>query len=192
MLDDTLHGDTLLVYIDEAHIGQDTDGGYGWSICGQRFWVSSCSPGLAKVSLYGVYLYNLGQVRLFAYDKAERFNTIDILLKLRSEFLDRHICVIWDGASYHRAEAVRETASLLDIRLQPLPAYSPDFMPVEHLWRWLREDVTYHACYTSRENLLERIEKFQEEVNAEPIALADRLWVKNHLEFEEEKLRVSI
>ena len=31
-----------------------------------------------------------------------------------------------------------------NIDLVPLPGYSPDFMPVEALWRWLREDVTYH------------------------------------------------
>jgi transposase len=28
-----------------------------------------------------------------------------------------------------------------DDRLSP-PGYSPDLMPVEALWRWLREDVT--------------------------------------------------
>ncbi len=34
----------------------------------------------------------------------------------------------------------------LKITIEPLPVYSPDFMPVEHLWQWLREEVTYHAC----------------------------------------------
>jgi hypothetical protein len=35
------------------------------------------------------------------------------------------------------------------------------------------------------------VEQFQQEINAQPLALADRLWVKNHLDPEEEKLRVS-
>ena len=47
-----------LIYVDEAHIHLDSDQGYGWSIKGERFWVSSSSPGLEKVSFYGVYLYN--------------------------------------------------------------------------------------------------------------------------------------
>ncbi|NER85424.1 MAG: hypothetical protein F6K42_39230 [Leptolyngbya sp. SIO1D8] len=59
LLDEALHEQCLLVYIDEAHVHLDTDEGYGWSIRGERFWVSSSSPGLAKVSFYGVYLYNL-------------------------------------------------------------------------------------------------------------------------------------
>ena len=51
----------LLVYVDEAHIHQDADLGYGWAERGQRFWVASTSPGLsARVSFYGLYLYNEG------------------------------------------------------------------------------------------------------------------------------------
>ncbi|NJL61344.1 MAG: hypothetical protein HC903_05340 [Methylacidiphilales bacterium] len=53
------------------------------------------------------------------------------------------------GAPYHRAQSVKEALEVLQINLEPLPAYSPDFMPVEHLWQWLREDVTYHTCYRS-------------------------------------------
>lgn len=71
LLDDALHQRCLVVYIDEAHIHLDTDEGYGWSIKGQRFWVSSSSPGLEKVSFYGLYLYNLGQVRLWAYQRSQ-------------------------------------------------------------------------------------------------------------------------
>ena len=35
-----------LVYLDEAHIHQDVDLGYGWGERGQRFQVASSSPGL--------------------------------------------------------------------------------------------------------------------------------------------------
>src|SRR3954452_11227616 len=36
-----------------------------WAERGERFWVASSSPGLsARVSFYGLYLYNEGQVRL--------------------------------------------------------------------------------------------------------------------------------
>jgi hypothetical protein len=95
LLDEALQGRCLWVYIDEAHIHLDTDEGYGWSIYGERFWVSSSSPGRAKVSFYGVYLYNLGQVRIFSYDKADQFNTIDVLKRLRVEFPDMVIKLIW-------------------------------------------------------------------------------------------------
>jgi len=72
LLDEALHERCLLVYIDEAHVHLDTDEGYGWSIKGERLWVSSSSPGLEKVSFYGLYLYNLGQVRILPYERANR------------------------------------------------------------------------------------------------------------------------
>ena len=68
-----------LVYLDEAHIHQDVDLGYGWGERGKRFYVASSSPGLAaKVSFYGLYLYNQGQVRLWPYARASGVHTIDV------------------------------------------------------------------------------------------------------------------
>ena len=95
LLDSAAQGERLIIFMDEAHIHLDTDEGYGWSVKGERFWVSSSSPGLAKVSFYGVYLYNKG------YDKANGINTKDALKKIRAEFPSAQITLIWDGASYH-------------------------------------------------------------------------------------------
>ena len=182
----------LLVYVDEAHIHQDADLGYGWGERGQRFHVASRSPGLsAKVSFYGLYLYNEGQVRLWPYPRANGCHTIDVLRRLRAEAPDRKLIVLWDGASYHRAKAVREVASELRIDLTPLPGYSPDLMPVEALWRWLREDVTYHHCHASAEDLTRRVSDFETRLNRDPYVIADRLWVKDRLDPDEEKLRFS-
>lgn len=47
----------------------------------------------------------------------------------------------------------------LGVALQPLPAYSPDFMPVEHLWHWPREDLTYHTCYDQVAELITQFEQ---------------------------------
>jgi transposase len=181
-----------LVYLDEAHIHQDVDPGYGWGECGKRFYVASTSPGLsAKVSFYGLYLYNAGQVRIWPYPRANGTHTIDVLRRLRAEIPSGPLSVIWDGAPYHRATAVWSAAARLGIRLLPLPSYSPDLMPVEALWRWLREDVTYHHCHATPEDLIRQVNTFAATVNANAYSVADRLWVKDHLDPEEEKLRFS-
>jgi transposase len=183
----------LLVYLDEAHIHQDADLGYGWSARGQRFFVASSSPGLsARVSVYGLYLYNEGQVRLWPFPRANGEHTIAVLRRLRAAFPDEALIVLWDGAPYHRAKIVQAVATTLGIRLMPLPGYSPDLMPVEALWRWLREDVTYHHCHASAEDLARRVGDFEARLNQDPLAIADRLWVKDCLDPEEEKLRFSI
>ncbi len=64
-------------------------------------------------------------------------------------------------------------------------------MPVEHLWQWRREDVTYHACYDKKADLIAQVEDFRRRINANSLDVADRLWVTTHLQPEEEKLRVS-
>jgi transposase len=186
------HDRHLLVYLDEAHIHQDADLGYGWSERGRRLWVASPSPRLSdKLSFYGLYLYNEGQVRLWPYARANGEHTVDVLRRLRTEWPEDKLIVVWDGASYHRACVVREAAEALNIDLVPLPGYSPDFMPVEALWRWLREDVTYHYCHPTAEDLSRRVAAFEARLNQDACAVADRLWVKDHLDPDEEKLRFS-
>jgi transposase len=186
------HNRHRLVYLDEAHIHQDADLGYGWAERGQRRWVASSSPGLsAKVSFYGLYLYDEGAVRLWPYSRANGEHTIDVLRRLRAEHPDRALVVLWDGAPYHRARTVRDVAAALRIELMPLPSCSPDPMPVEALWRWLREDVTYHHCHATLDDLTRRVAAFQARINQEPRIPADRLWVKDRLDPEEEKLRFS-
>lgn len=88
-------------------------------------------------------------------------------------------------------QAVCARAEELGIELLRLPAYSPDFMPVEALWRWLREDGTYHRCHLSAQDLLERVKAFERRLNQDPVSVARRLRTKSHLVQEEEDLRFS-
>ena len=85
-----LHNATLgkenLVFVDEAHFHLDCDEGYGWTIKGKRAWISSNSPGLKKVSFYGVYFYNQANVQIFPFLTANGDNTVDVLKKIRANF----------------------------------------------------------------------------------------------------------
>jgi transposase len=193
LLDRVLHNeDLVLAYIDEAHVHQDADMGFGWSTCGERLYVASSSPGLkAKVTFFGIYLYSEPTVRIWPYERANGTLTIDVLERLRREHRNRPIIVVWDGASYHRSQIVRDAAERLKIQLVRLPPYSPDFMPVEALWHWLREEVTYNFCHDTPRELIERVERFVETICSDVCALADRLSVKDELDPDEEKVRFS-
>lgn len=192
LLMDATHGKHLLVYVDEAHIHQDADLGYMWSERGRRAWVGSTSPGLsAKASFYGFYAYNEGQVHIWSSERANSEITIGMLKRLRETYPDEHLVLVWDGAAYHRSRATRAAAASLEITLVPLPGYSPDFMPVEALWRWLREEVTYNHCHRTREDLIAAVAAFERRINEDCYAVADRLWVRDSLTPEEEELRVS-
>jgi transposase len=130
-------------------------------------------------------------VRLWPSPRANGEHTIDVVRRLRAEGHERQLIVLGDGAPDHRANAVREVATTLGIELMPRPGYSPDRRPVEALWRWLREDVTSHHCQASAEDLTRRVAEFEARLNRDPFVVADRLWVKDHLDPDEEKLRFS-
>ena len=49
-----------------------------------------------------------------------------LLRRLRAPLPDGKLVLIWDGAPYHRATAVRAAAADLGSGLAPLPGYSPD------------------------------------------------------------------
>jgi transposase len=92
-------------------------------------------------------------VRIWSYARANGEHTIGVLRRLRAEIPEGKLIVIWDGATYHRAKSVWSAVASLDIHLKPLPGYSPDLMPVEALWRWVRENVTYHHCHATADDL---------------------------------------
>ena len=53
-----IHNGDALFFIDEAHVHQDADLGHTWARRGQRYYVSSTSPGLSRVTFFGAYNYN--------------------------------------------------------------------------------------------------------------------------------------
>src|SRR5262249_44680657 len=138
-----------------------------------------------------LYLLQEGQVRIWPYLRANGTYTVNVLGRLRAEFPGRTIRLIWDGASYHRSALVKQAAADRSIELRPLPGYSPDFIAVEALWRWLREEVTYNHCHTTPGELIERVASFEAHINADPDLVVTRLRVKVQLDPVEEQMRIA-
>ncbi len=86
------------------------------------------------------------------------------------------------------AIVVQEIAKRFNLELISLLAYSPDFMIVEALWCWLREDLTYHYCYESKDELVRAVDQFCRNINQDPVTVADRLWGASSLDEKVEKL----
>lgn len=184
-------GREKLVFIDEAHVHQDADLGHTWSRRGQRYYVASTSPGLARVTFFGAYVYNDRKVGIWPAARGNASTAIECLESIRAAFPDDRLRICWDGASYHRAEDVLERARELGILITPLPAYSPDFMPVEALWRWMREEVTYNHCHATAAALIAGVDAFQIKANEQSDVVFKRLYVRTGLDLNQEKLRIS-
>ena len=64
--------------------------------------------------------------------------------------------LIWDNAPPHQPHRVREAAQAAGMTLAFLPYRSPELMPLEDLWRGLKQTVAAHRCYPSLDELAQR------------------------------------
>lgn len=184
----------ILIYIDEAHIHRDMDLGHTWAPKGKpAYRISPCSPLSDRINWYGAYNFTDGQCLIWNEGNCNKEHTVAFLDRL-AEWLgetERLVTIIWDGAPWHRARIAQAKAAHLGFRLMPLPGYSPDLNPIEGLWKWLREEVTYNHSYKTMRDLFDACKAFIERINLDPDAIVKRLWPKLDLDPEFEKLLVS-
>jgi transposase len=64
--------------------------------------------------------------------------------------------LIWDNAPPHHPHRVRDAAAATGITLAFLPFRSPELMPLEDLWRGLKQTVAANRCYPTLQELTDR------------------------------------
>lgn len=79
-------------------------------------------------------------------------------MKFLSQLLDHYTCpiiLIEDGVPYHRAKVVTKFVEDNKDRLtlEPLPSFSPDFNPIEKLWKNTKRDATHLKYFETFEEL---------------------------------------
>lgn len=115
---------------------------------------------------------------------SETMNTENMgrfLAQVGSAYPDRHVVMVLDGASSHRALAlpVPENVSLIH-----LPPYSPELNPTEILWHELREKNCSNRVFDSLDAVVEQVEQGLRNLAANPGAVS-RLsawpWIMNSI-----------
>ncbi|MDI6769793.1 MAG: transposase, partial [Anaerolineales bacterium] len=72
----------------------------------------------------------------------------------------QHLIIIQDGARYHTSKAMDEFfAKHADrITVFQLPRYSPDFNPIEYLWRNIKKQATHLRYFPTFEDLTQKVD----------------------------------
>jgi transposase len=93
-------------------------------------------------------------------------NAIIDFLRLILQKVKQKVILIWDNASIHDCQAMRQFLSAdpmaQNIHLSKIPFYSPQFNPDEQVWNLVKNYGLYNTCYRSVKEL---IEKLDEELN---------------------------
>ena len=145
----------LLLFGDEASFAQWGSLSYTWAPTGHQPAVPT--SGIRKAyKVFGLIDYFSG--RFFYKAQTGRFNSesyaaflLDVLRQTT-----QHVFVIQDGARYHTSKAMTQFFEAHAKRLTKvqLPAYSPDFNPIEYLWKKVKKLAT-HLKYFPEFTLLQ-------------------------------------
>lgn len=61
------------------------------------------------------------------------------------EYKNKRICVLWDNASWHKNQTLREALkkgnALEQVHLIAMPPYAPDMNPEEHVWKYGKDAI---------------------------------------------------
>jgi transposase len=150
-------------FVDEAHFYADVDLHGKWVLKGTPAVVDSTSPRYGeKASYYSAVCPETGEVEampLAGNSSAE--TSVSFLQQLRAHH-PTPLVVFWDNAPVHGGEPLRDYLRTPDLRLRlvRLPAYSPDFNADEHIWAWVREEVTANTCFGTAAKVRAHVDPF--------------------------------
>ena len=157
-----------VMFEDEARFGRISDPRRCWAPAGVR----------PEVHTQIVREYEYAFAAVSAHD-----GTLDTLVlpsvhaEARSVFLaevsQRHahefILMVWDGAGWHRAKRLQVPSNM---KLIPLPAWSPQLNPVEHLWDEVRGKWFANRVFGSMSALEEQLVRALTSLENDPQRMA--------------------
>ncbi len=152
-----------IFFVDEAHFRADVGVRAKWVLRGQPALIDSTSPRLGeKVSYYSGVCLETGDVEVMPVPDTCTAQTSMMFLQQLRQNHTVPLIVIWDNGPAHRGEPIRTylTTPDLNLRLVPLPAYSPDFNADEAIWDWIRDEVTANTCFGTKAKVQEKVDAF--------------------------------
>ena len=150
----------FLLFGDEVSFAQWGSLSYTWALKGQQPEVPT-SGKRKGYKIFGLIDYFSGQ--FFYQSQTGRFNSesyaaflLDVLSQTK-----KHVIVIQDGARYHTSQAMKQffEAHADRLTIEQLPAYSPDFNPIEHLWKKVKKEATHLKYFPEFTDLQEEVDR---------------------------------
>src|SRR5262249_26455139 len=138
----------LILFEDEASFAQWGSLSYTWARRGQQPEVKT-SGKRKGYKVFGAIEYFSG--RLFYQGIEGRFNSESYqgFVQMLMEQTTQPLFLIHDGARYHTSAATQAflAAHRDRITVEPLPSYSPDYNPIEYLWKKTKKRATHNQYF---------------------------------------------
>lgn len=131
-----------MVLADECHLLWGDVCGYGWGKSSERL-VAPVSNAKARQSYFGALNGKTGELVLQTADKADSVATVAFLEHLQAYYLNKRLWVVWDNASYHTSQLVKDYLQKVNgtrpesqwpLTLIGLATNAPEQNPIEDVW----------------------------------------------------------
>jgi transposase len=150
----------LLLFGDEASFPQWGTLTYTWARRGQQPMVKT-SGKRKGYKVFGLIEYFTG--RLFYQGQEGRLNSTTYIAFLKGVLAQttHRLLLIQDGARYHTSAETKAFFAQQAARLQvfQLPTYSPDYNPIEKLWKKIKQQDTHLHYFPTFEALTDKVEQ---------------------------------
>jgi transposase len=159
----------MILFVDEASFAQWGSLSYTWAKQGQTPLVKTSG----KRKGYKVFgAIELFSGRLFFQGIQGRFNSQSYQEFVRHVLSQtkQHLFWIQDGARYHTCARSQQFFEQQRERITvwQLPSYSPDYNPIEYLWRNTKKEATHNKYFADFEQLVQMVEQTLAEMATQP------------------------
>jgi transposase len=152
--------DASILFGDEASFPQWGTLTYTWAKRGQQPTIKT--SGIRKgYKVFGLIDYFTGRLYYKGHEGRLTSESYAGFLKSILDKTEKHIILVQDGASYHTSKAMKQFFEEHKARLTvyPLPSYSPDYNPIEKLWKEIKKDGTHLHYFPTFEDLINKVEE---------------------------------
>ena len=87
------------------------------------------------------------------------------LAQTAAQFPDEHCVMILDGAGWHKAHDLVVPSNMT---LVPLPPYSPELNPAEHVWDYIRENDLRNLVFPDLDKVMDAVETSLHHLHGSP------------------------
>jgi transposase len=148
-----------ILFGDEASFPQWGSLSYTWARVGHTPMIKT-SGKRKGYKVFGLIEYSTG--KFFSQAQEGRLTTAAYLHFLEDvlDKTDNHLLIIQDGAKYHTSAEAKEffNDNADRMTVYQLPTYSPDYNPIEALWKKIKQNGTHLHYFPTFEALTDKID----------------------------------
>ena len=135
-----------------------------WESRSRRAWLKTNRKTILKVnrskdyqSFLGSLNLKTGRCHLHSLVWQNQTEVIKALKKLKKQYPDKRICLVWDNARWHKDKQIRtelkKGQSLADFHLINFPPYAPDSNPQEHIWKYVKDRIAHQPTTSFKQKV---------------------------------------